>query len=56
MGNCVESFGEVEKENVGLFVIGHGGSNYFRISRNTLFYHRGIFRCLSLLSQCCSIG
>ena len=21
MGNCVESFGEVEKENVGLFVI-----------------------------------
>ena len=26
MGNCVESFGEVEKENVGLFVIVHGGS------------------------------
>ena len=26
MGNCVESFGEVEKENVGLFVIVYGGS------------------------------
>ena len=26
LGNCVESFGEVEKENVGLFVIVHGGS------------------------------
>ena len=26
MGNSVESFGEVEKENVGLFVIVHGGS------------------------------
>ena len=26
MGNCVKSFGEVEKENVGLFVIVHGGS------------------------------
>ena len=26
MGNYVESFGEVETENVGLFVIVHGGS------------------------------
>ena len=28
MGNCLESFGEVEKENVGLFVIVHGGSPF----------------------------
>ena len=26
MGNCVKSFGEVEKENIGLFFIVHGGS------------------------------
>ena len=26
MGNCVESFGELETENVGLFVIVNGGS------------------------------
>ena len=26
MGNCVKRFGEVEKENVGLYVIVHGGS------------------------------
>ena len=26
MGNCVESFIEVEKENVSLFLILHGGS------------------------------
>ena len=26
MGNCVESFEQVEKDNVGLFVIDHGGS------------------------------
>ena len=26
MGNCVKTFGKVKKENVGLFVIVHGGS------------------------------
>ena len=39
MGNCVENFGEVEKENVGLFVIQFNSIQFNSIQFNSIQFN-----------------